>query len=103
STAVLDRFDVEHQIVVLEKTADARLVDLHFESTDSERPERRRTFTIDAVVPGLDAFDARGWNGIEIGGGAQAPSRPGRARYHLNAGGARTEQPVGTVARGRRP
>src|SRR5262245_492429 len=90
-----DCLRVENEVVALEQTGDARLVDLHFETTDTERPEHRDAMTVGAVVGDVDALDPQRRNRVDVNGGPQGPSCPRLARHQTDAGASGVEQQLG--------
>src|SRR5688572_32002865 len=69
---ISDRLCIQDEVIALEQTGDARLVDLHLEVADAERPEHGRAVAFHGVVGDLDAFDAERRHGVEVRSGAQA-------------------------------
>ena len=98
-----NRLRVEHEIVSLEQLRDARLVKLHLQAADAERPVRLDPVPVDAVVHRLDAFDAERRDGVDVRGGAQPrPLRPCLARDQLDAESAGAQKELAALHHARR-
>src|SRR5262245_61690162 len=97
-----DRLGVEHEIVALEKSSDACLVNLHLEAANPERAKGHHAVALDAIVARFDAFDSNRWNGIDVCDYAKTRSpHPCAARHELDTRWTGIQQKINALQRRR--